>query len=777
MRKLIVLLILVIILVSLNWFNKLLAQDLSQLSADQKAELLEKYRTSMQTRSAAESSDSYQTPPLYDSQVVARLPEPATTQPATAVSTETGMLLPEFETLQPFGLQLFSGPRESAPPDDIASAGDYVLGPGDNLLISLWGRAEGEYNLTVDREGRVFVPKVGELSAWGKTLDDFRAHAQQRFSQVFSEFQMNVSLGKIRSIRIFLTGEVNRPGAYTVSSLTSLFNALYLAGGPNANGSFRAIRLMRSGKAVATLDLYKFLLEGDNSSDVRLESGDAIFVPVAGARVAIRGEIRRPAVYELTHNETALQLLTLAGNAMPQAHLERVLLERISPRGEWEVKDLNLDATGEEPVTDIALVDGDRLTVYSIFNFKKNMIAVSGQVKHPGYYERTDASRVLDLVLRGELQDYDVYFDRADLFRRYADRKIEVMPIDLGAILTGDTASNILLADRDSLHIYRIQDVEREKQVYIGGEVDRPGLYPLYDKMTVSDAIFLAGSYTRQASRLQGEIARVDSLGEVSLQYVNLTHEPDMATVLQEDDRIYIRTIPEWQKHRTVRLDGEVQFPGEYVMADRDETLYGLLTRAGGFTRNAFPQGAIFERRSISRTLDRLQIPKIMENSAPIYEDSAGRLHSEMIVNYDSSQVNRIIINIDQLMATRGNVGDIKLQPGDHVYIPPVPSGISVIGAVGATGTIKYASGKNVGYYIKQAGNFTPRSDKKGTRLIKANGAVYSGGSALGKRVEVGDVIVVPAKIERDRDWLKTVSTALAATSGVLTTVLVIDKL
>lgn len=776
MRKLLFLIIIVIILVSLNWFRELMAQDLSILSDHEKASLLQKYQGRL--ADSARDSDHYHTPKIFDSSHAVGVPvrpdKPA--QSADSVPATTDKMTP-FEALKPFGQELFGGPRETTPPADIASSGDYILGPGDDVIVSLWGRVEQEYDLTVDREGKVFIPKVGEISAWGKSLDDFKGYVRKKLTAVYSDFQMNVSLGKIRSIRIYVTGEVTLPGAYTVSSLTSLFNALYLAGGPNNNGSMRDIHLMRNGKEAATLDLYRFLLQGDNASDIRLESGDAIFVPVAGSRVAIRGEIRRPAIYELRSGETALQLLTLAGNPTPQAHLDRVLLERISAKGEWEVIDLNLNKNSTQPVSDMPLKDGDRLTVYSIYDVKTNMVSIAGMVKHPGCYERNDSTRILDIIQRGQLQDYDVYYDRADLFRQFPDRREEVLPINLKAVLSGDTTQNILLADRDSIHVYAIQDVERDKRVYIGGEVKRPGIYPLYDRMSVNDLIFLAGSYTRAASRLQGEIARTDSLGNIDIQFVSLNDSAGINRVLREDDRLYIRTIPEWQLHRTVKLEGEVQFPGEYVISDRDETLYNLLKRAGGFTRSAFPRGIVFERTSINRDLQRLQIPRILENSKPILKDSTGRFDEQMVMTYDSSLVNRIVIDFDRILNSEGKRGDLVLQPGDRIYIPPVPSGISVMGAVGSTGTIKYESDKKVRYYVDAAGNFTPRADKKGTRLIKANGAVYSGGGVLGRKVEVGDVIVVPSKIQQEHDWFRTVTTTLATTTSILTTVLLITKL
>jgi protein involved in polysaccharide export with SLBB domain len=783
MRKLLFLIILVIILVSLNWFRELLAQDLSAISDQDKAALLKKYHTKLADSKNLPPDNTYRSPSIY---------EPSDSLPTTAgpvkgsktkfpIGVDTLTVgkdhLTPFENLKPFGQELFGGPRESTPPTDIASSSDYVLGPGDNVLVSLWGRVEQEYNLTVDREGKVFIPKVGEITAWGKTLDDFKGTVNKRLSAVFSEFEMNVSLGKIRSIRIYVTGEVNLPGAYTVSSLTSLFNALFLAGGPNDNGSMRDIRLMRGGKPVATLDLYRFLLEGNNTCDVRLETGDAVFVPVAGARVAIRGEIRRPAIYELKSNETAPELLTLAGNPTPQAYLDRVQLERVSTKGEWEVLDLALNKNTTAKISNLTLKDGDRMTVYSMYDVKSNMVSVAGKVKHPGCYERNDSTRISDLLQRGQLQDYDVYYDRADLFRLYADHRVEVISIDLRALRTGDQKQNILLADRDSLHVYAIQDVQRDRQVYIGGEIKRPGMYPLYDRMTVNDLIFLAGSFTRAASRLQAEIARTDSLGEVKIDYVALNDSLSLHTVLKEDDRLYVRTIPEWELHRTVKIDGEVQFPGEYVLSDRDETLFGLLKRTGGFTHSAFPKGIVFERGKINRDLQRLQIPRVLENSKPIVKDSLGREEDQMVIAYDSSLVNRIVIDLDRIMASNGAAGDLVLQPGDHIYIPPVPSGISVMGAVGSTGTIKFDMNKKVKYYINAAGSFTPRADKNATRLIKANGAVYSGRGVLGKQVEIGDVIVVPGKIQQEHDWLKTVTTTLAATTSLLTTLLVITKL
>ncbi|MBD3256930.1 hypothetical protein GF377_00760 [candidate division GN15 bacterium] len=776
--------LLVIILVCLNWFNELAAQNLSSLSEKQKAELIRKYGNQIPKPSGGES---YQTPPIFDTTINPVLPDSLIESEALARRHDdstrlardsvAGDRMQEFEDLRPFGTELFAGPRERTPPDDIAAAADYMLGPGDKLVVALWGQVEKEYVLTIDREGKVFVPKVGTLIAWGKSLEDFEVQLRRELKRIYSDFHLSLSLGKIRSIRVYLTGEVKHPGAYSVSSLTSLFNALYMAGGPNEQGSMRQIRLMRSGKPVAEVDLYKFLLEGDNSSDLRLETGDAIFVPMAGPRVAIRGKVRRPAIYELKDGQTAANLVALAGQAEADAYLDRVMLERVASREQWEVIDLNLNPETPDDITDLPLMDGDRMTVFSVFDAKQNMVAAFGMVKHPGYYERNDSTRISDILNNAKLQEYDVFYERANLFRRHEDWRTEVIAIDLNRVVSGEASEDLLMQDGDSLHVYSIADVQWDRWVYIEGEVRDPGRYRLYDNMTVEDLIFLAGSYTRGANRLRAEVARYDSLGEVALSQVNLINGEARSKILREDDRVYVRQIPKWQLHRTVVIEGELLFPGEYVLAGREETLYDLITRAGGLTELAFPEGTILERKSIGKNLERLQIPNLLVKSSPVIQDSLGNINRTVLFEYDANSMNRIVLNVRELLASRGERANVVLEPGDRVYIPPQPSGISVLGAVGANGTIKYQGDRKVKDYVKRAGGFSPVADKDGLRLIKANGEVYAGKSTLGMPVDMGDVVVVPTKIKRERDWTQTVTTVLTATASVLTTVLLIDKL
>ncbi|RKX26094.1 MAG: hypothetical protein DRP45_04380 [Candidatus Zixiibacteriota bacterium] len=779
----------VIVLVCLNWFSKAMALDVSKLDEASKAELLKKFAA---TKANETPGNSYQTPDIYENDSSATVGVPVGDTGTVDREVRHGeqssrelvrhertgeSQLTEFTDLAPFGAELFRGPNEEAPPNDIASASDYILGPGDNLVVSMWGRVENEYALTIDREGKLFVPKVGEVIAWGKTLEEFEDDLKRKLTSVYSEFELSVSLGKIRSIRIYVTGEARRPGAYTVSSLTSLLNALYLAGGPTERGSMRKVRLMRNGGIIAELDLYRFLLHGDNSSDVRLESGDAIFIPIVGSRVAIRGKVRREAIYELKGEQTALDLLALAGDAEPDAYLGRVMLERIAGRDEWEVLDLNLSVSIPETADNIELFDGDRLTVFSVFEEKRNMVAVFGLVKHPGYFERNDSTRVSDLLKRAKLQPYDVNYDRANLYRRHSDWRMEIIAVDVSQIQNGSEQDDILMQDGDSLHIYSMADVAWDRYVYIEGEVKQPGRYPHYDNMTIEDLVFLAGSFDRGASMLRTELARIDSVGAVSLIDVDIRGTEGRALLLQEDDRVYVRRIPQWQLHRTVLLEGEVQYPGEYVLSERDETLYGLVQRAGGLTDLAFPLGTIFERRSIGENLERLKIPSLLEKSSPIERDSLGNIRRLALFEYDAQAMNRIVLDMNELVSSNGARGDIVLEPGDRIFVPPRPSGICVLGAVGSNGTIGFRENEKVKYYVRRAGNFTRQADKDGLRLIKANGEVFSGGGTSKRYAEMGDVIVVPTKIHRDRNWGNTLTKVLTTTTGVLTSVLIISKL
>ncbi len=761
MRKTLLLIVFVIILVAVSWFKTAYCQTVD------KHILLQQFEQSGKITGLADST--YTSPGIYEQVPEAKMPEPEleTDRPDAAQKKD-------HAELEPFGYDLFRSPSESSLPSDVADLSDYVLGPGDNIIVYLWGKVEKEYNLTVDRQGRIFIPRVGEIIVWGLTLENFESETIKRLSKVYTDFNASVSLGKIRSIRIYLTGEVKNPGAYTVSSLTTLFNALYLAGGPNHRGSMRNIQLLRNNRLEKRLDLYDFLLKGDTQSDIRLSSGDVIFIPVSGPRISITGQIKRPAIYELLGGERVTDLLELAGGPTAAAYLDRIMMDRISPEDQREVYDLNLNP-GNDEIDDIELLDGDILSVFSIYDMRRNVVAVAGMVKHPGYFERNDSTTLRTLITQSELQPENVYYERANIFRRYADQRVEIIPVNLHDVL--ENKIDIPLHDQDSLHIYSVDEIRPKDYVHIDGEIRNPGSYSYFESMTIYDLIFLAGNLKKNAYRKSVELARTDSLGRVHLRYFDLTLPEQAAAPLQEEDRVFVRKIPDWFENRLVTVDGAVRFPGTYALHANTETLYDILNRAGWFTETAFPKGTIVKRNKISRELERQNLPQMVSNSQPFKEDSTGNIKKLELLHFEPENLNRIIIDMDKIIATAGKGGDITLESGDYIYVPDFPSGVSVMGAVGANGTIRFESGKNVKYYIKRAGNFTNQADRKHSRLIKADGRVFAGNGVLGKKVELGDAIVVPTQIKKDHDWLKTISSTVSIIGGLATTVFIIDKL
>ena len=769
--------IFILLLVAVSWFKPAFCDSMS------KDELIQQYMNSEdQYKKAASNANKYSSPDIYgqtdngNSSVKAIHENIGISKiDSLSVTPETDALIEKSEKLTPFGYDLFNAPSELTQPSEVADAADYVLGPGDNIIIYLWGKVEKEYNLTIDRQGKVFIPKIGETTAWGQTLSGFSERVKNSLSRVYTDFKISVSLGKIRSIRIYLTGEVKKPGAYTVSSLTTLFNALYMAGGPNLSGSIRNIRLIRNNSIEQTVDLYEFLLKGDTKSDVRLESGDAIFIPISGPRVAVKGQIKRPALYELASGETATQLLELAGGPTAEAYLDRIMLDRISPDDERVVIDLNLNASVTEKIDDIELADGDKLKIFSVYEMKRNIVSVAGMVKHPGQFERTDTTTLRTLIDMGELLPDNVYYERANLFRNYTDLRVEIIPVDIKKVLLGEF--NIPLWDLDSLHIYSINEIEWKKHVYINGEVKKPGQYQYYENMTVYDLIFLAGNLKRNAYLTHVELAQTDSAGNMHSRIIDLTDETMRQTKLWEDNRVFVREIPNWFLHRLVTIEGEVRFPGQYALLSRNESLYDLIKRAGGFTLQAFPKGLVLNRRSIGDDLIRQNLPDIISNSEPLWEDSTGEVRKLQVFNFNPENMNRMIVDLDRIRRTNGQEGDMVLQRDDYIYIPEIPTGISVMGAVSANGTIKYEPDQQVKHYITRAGNFTRQANKSGTKLIRADGHVLSGKSVLKKKVEMGDVVYVPTEIKKRRDWLKIMSTTVSIIGGVVTSAFIIDRL
>ncbi len=752
------------------------------------------YKEYLEKKLKTKESDipKYQTPQIYeppDSVVKKKETPVSVSSPVVTVSPVIPKAGPD--SLRVFGYDMFNvSPSTFTPIAPTSVPPDYTLGPGDNIIVNLWGKVDLELNLTVDREGKIFIPKAGDLTVWGLALDQFEEKLKKKLSTIYSGFEMSVILGKIRQIKVFVFGEVKNPGGYTVSSLSTLFNTLHMAGGPNQRGSMRKVKLIRNNKEIVTVDLYDFLLKGYNKDDIKLASNDVIYVPVVGSLVKIRGEVKRPAIYELKGGERILDLIELSGKLKPTAYLERVMVDRIANQDQRLLLDVNLYDQSTIARQNLKLKDGDDVSIFSIFDLIENLVWIDGKVKHPGAFQRNPGMRVWDLIKGGEQLQKDAYLLRVDLIRTYPDERKEIIPINLEKVLVKDSSENMLLMDKDSLKVYGYWEVKRKKFVTINGAVKKPGKYQLYENMKLSDLIFLAGNPLRSAYLLRAEIAHLNPGKPADITYLNLKdlyadsqdfvvkQNPGVDIFLKEDDQIFIRAIPEWSLQKIVTLEGEVMFPGKYALEKEKETLYHLLQRAGGLTPQAFPRGVVFVRSGIIQDIGRRDIDQVVKSTQLLERDTLGNITPPSVTPFNPGKLNRVVIDLPKTLKEKGGEGDIVLQDGDAIFVPQIPSETQVVGSVGSGGSsISFLEGKKVKYYIDRAGGYTINSDKNQTRLIKGNGRVISGGSLRGRRVELGDVIVVPQKIKKDKNWMKSFANAAAILSGVATTIFVIDKL
>ncbi|WP_305043730.1 SLBB domain-containing protein [Geoalkalibacter sp.] len=698
--------------------------------------------------------------------------------------------------LKQFGFRFFETENPAFLPDRLAPVGpDYVLGPGDTLEIHLWGAIDGRHEVTIDRNGVINVPRVGAITLWGQTLTQGRDSIRREISKYFSNFEMNVSLGALRSIQVFLVGEVRQPGTYTLSSMATILNALTLAGGPTRNGSLRAVQLVRGGQVVAEVDFYDFFTAGDRSRDLRLQAGDTVHVPIAGAQVGIAGDVRRPAIYELKGGETLGDLLRLAGGFQSTAYLRKVQVERVLAHQSRKVIDLDL---GEEPLAaeagfDFVLADRDMVQVYSIAPVKNRYVVLKGYVARPGPYQLQEGMRLADLLLRYDNLLPYYYPGFAEVLRLepplYQPRKLTV---NLAAALTGDPEENLLLQEHDEISIFSREEMEEGAQVRVSGAVQNPGLFRYFEQMRVRDLIVAAGNLRRGAFLDEAEITRFEhgAQGTQTRQLLirldkALAGDPDHNLSLHPDDQLFVRQLPDFHEKATVRLEGEVRFPGEYTVA-KGETLGSLLARAGGFSDRAYLRGAVFTRESV-RQLQQERIEQLIREQ----EQAALRVSSEIAggaMSRDDIQsaqalldarqellrklretpvTGRMVVRLAPLEDFRGSEYDIELVGGDVLHIPTNPRTVMVLGQVYNPITLTFSPGKTVANYLTQVGGPKEDANTRQMFIVRADGTVLSQnqtGSGLSWDREnfrwvfggfnntvmyPGDTLLVPEKFQR----------------------------
>jgi protein involved in polysaccharide export with SLBB domain len=698
--------------------------------------------------------------------------------------------------LERFGAALF---RNSSSSDkssmDVPVGSDYVIGPGDELVIEYWGSSSQKFRSVVDHEGRIVLPEAGAILVAGRTLGEVHELIQKALVTQFRDISVDVSLGRLKTVRAYVVGDVKNPGAYDISSLSTCLSALLAAGGPTDSGSLRTVKHYRGKKLVEEVDLYDLMLKGVSTSQGRIESGDSILVPPTGAQVTIAGMVRRPAIYELRNEQTLDKALDLAGGVLVSGELGRIKVERIQAHERKVMLSVNLPDGGgssaiENAFKSFAIQDGDIVTISPILPYSDKTIYLQGHVFRPGKYPYRDGIKITDII--GSFDDLlPEPADRAEIVRlRAPDYRPAVIGFNLREVL-GKRADAPALQPFDTIRVFGRYESDAPK-VSIYGEVLRPGEYPLSERMSAADLLRMAGGFKRSAYI---EMADLSSYAIINGDHVEAEHrevpigravagEPDTDVVLKPGDVLTIRQLGGWNNiGGAITVQGEVLHPGRYGIQE-GERLSSILKRAGGFVAEAYPYGAVLERDQVRQLSAKSRDDLIQKlQTQMVSGDGTGRPESATVVRQRQQLIDRLkqiqpsgrmVVHISQEIPKWENTpADVEVRAGDTLIIPRKPNFIMVAGQVYNPTAITYSTGKHAGWYLKQAGGPTALGNKKEIFVVRANGSVIGrnsgqwwSGNVLTTVLQPGDTIYVPERISNG-DKLKLFSESAQVMSGL----------
>lgn len=689
------------------------------------------------------------------------------------------------EDLSLFGYDIFQfGADSFTPASDIPIPANYVLGPGDTLIIQLYGKENSTHSLTLDRDGQVMFPNIGPVTLAGMSFSTVSAKIEEVVSQQMIGVKSSVSMGALRTIRVFVLGDVNVPGSYIVGSLSTMTNAIFASGGITKIGSLRNIQLKRQGKLITTLDLYDLLLKGDTSKDSRLLPGDVIFIPPIGKTVGVAGEAKRPAIYEIRGEKTVADVLELAGGLLPTAFVPASRVERIL-KDSGEKTLVNLDLSTQKG-RQFKVNDADVIQIFSTLDTMRDIVKLDGHVKRPGGFAWRHKMRFTDIVTNVDdlLANPDI--DIAIIQREQKDtRKIKVLTFSPKlAFANPHSNHNPFLESRDTITLFDYEkdrsdllrglldrlktqaDINQRQQVIeLTGSVRFPGRYPLAENMDTQSAIYMAGGLIESALDTTAEITRYDLNEEHTtvVMHINIDMRIDNP-ILQESDTLRIKQVPLWQKKESISLMGEVVHPGVYSILP-GETLMDVLHRAGGLTPHAYPEGAVFSREELRR----LEEERLADLREKIESDIAATNIQESAIKrktVDESQAKQILENIDSIQALgrmvidlpaimkQPDIYDFQLVDGDTLEVPRYKPSVTVVGEVQYPTSHFFDQKLSVNDYIGRSGGTKHNADRRRIYIVKANGRVYLPSNSAwfrsrGQALDPGDTIVVPLDTDR----------------------------
>ena len=666
-------------------------------------------------------------------------------------------------TKQIFGHDIFQNEKLTFEPNmNIATPANYILGPGDEVIIDVYGTSQTSNKYAVSPEGTIIVEKIGPVAVSGLTVEQAQAKVRSKMGPHYQGSSIKLTIGQTRTVVVNVLGEVINPGTYTLSAFSTVFNALYLAGGITEIGTLRNIKVSRGGKIVSKIDVYDYILNGKLTGNILLQDNDAIIVGAYDALVFIQGAIKRPMYYEMKEGEMLKSLLEYAGGFKSEANKSVVSVERKTNDG------LTVHTVGDWDYASFGIQDGDIVSVKGIIGRYQNMVEVSGSVFYPGHYEiSNDCNSVRTLIEKAGGVKENAYTNLVVLFRLNENRTRKAMSIDLASILSNN-APDVILENEDSLVVSSEDEITRARRYFIYGPISKPGSYAFVENMTLEDAIVAAGGLREEALLSNIEIARrlqytdeQDSTYNKKAKVFTFNIENGLLVkegqnfALKPFDVITIKRNPEYADVSTVFIGGEVKYPGNYSLKSRNDRLSDLIERAGGLTDAGFVGGARFTRALT---------PSERERAIQLMEIA----HSSDTIDIDKITIkDRFPVGIDLATALKepGCTKDIILRNGDQIIIPPHDNTVRISGEVLYPNTVPFVEDKSSSYYINQAGGISEKGRRSKAFIIYANGQVsrlYRG------RIQPGCEIVIPTKHDKQMDQQK-VSMTLAGVSTLST--------
>lgn len=651
---------------------------------------------------------------------------------------------------------------------NVPTPSDYILGAGDVVIIDIWGASQDLIESEISPDGKIVVDGVGPLHLAGKNVKEANAYLNEVLGKRYNESSISLSVGTTRSIVVQVLGEVVAPGSYTMSALSTAFNALYAAGGISDIGTLRSINVFRNGKTVAVIDVYDYIFNGKVDGNIRLQDNDVVSVGAYDAIVNIQGKIKRPMLYEMKNNETLASLVKFSGGFAGDAYSEKLRVVRKSGR------EYSLFTVDRKNMGAFAMCDGDSIYVDSVIPRFSNMVEVNGAVFFPGQYQYgEDINSVSELLsAAGGLRE-DAFLNRAVLHHRNADNTIEAKSIDVKGIVNG-TTPDVALRNNDILFIPSNSDMAGDLVVKVNGEVNFPGEYKFAENTTIEDIILQAGGLTRAASMAKIDVFRQiidpsamedsDSLVETYSFKIKdgFVVDGESGFVLKPFDEINIRRSPMSNKIKNVQISGAVNFDGRYAITSNDFKLSDLVKVAGGFSNSAYVKGAHLSRKFTKEDLEQRDLLQTLSN-VEMYEEMIDNSSDANFVLMDSLMKTKlgegdlfsIAIDLEKAIENPGSDYDIVLRDGDVVTVPEYTSTVKIRGEVKYPTAVNWKEGKSLKYYIKHAGGFGNKAKKNGVYVINMNGSVEQISKHSRKAIQPGCEIVVPRKKMR-----KSVSTA-----------------